>query len=190
MYFYRPNGVMLATWDDVLDFINNKYVNLTKNSIDPKHTFKDYQLKEGTTSVEETFTSLRKDIDALSKQLSAFLGSGFDKIHADLYVKMSEYEYEDELERLKDYLRKPEDIIKNDTFEDFLKNANPKKEIERDGRIMLEDIGKEYPRRFWYWKEEFGKLGVQYQKFRKELLGILEAQGISSEDFLKVLTSS
>lgn len=53
-YFYAQTGLYLVTWSDVLDYLDRKYVNLTKDSAVPEHIFKDHKLKEGTISIEET----------------------------------------------------------------------------------------------------------------------------------------
>lgn len=51
-YFYDQTDLYLVTWSDVLDYLNKKYVNLTKDSINPKHTFKASRLTERTISGE------------------------------------------------------------------------------------------------------------------------------------------
>jgi len=53
-YFYAQTGLCLVTWSDVLDYLNKKYVDLTKDSTVPEYTFKDILLPEGTFSIEET----------------------------------------------------------------------------------------------------------------------------------------
>jgi hypothetical protein len=53
-YFYANTGLQLVTWSEVLDYLNKKYVNLTREGAVPEYTFKDDKLKAGTISVEET----------------------------------------------------------------------------------------------------------------------------------------
>ncbi len=61
LYFYKETGLLLKTWSDVLDYLNNKYVNLTKDSVAPDYTFKDCKLEAGTISVEETINTINQD---------------------------------------------------------------------------------------------------------------------------------
>jgi len=188
-YFYKPHGLWLVTWDEILDFISNKYVNLTKNSLDLEHTFKDYKLKEETTSVEESLTALSNKIDSLSKQIVSVVGAETKKIHVDIYKKLSEYAFEEPLETLKDYLRKPSDIIQNEKLEDLLIKVNLKiePEIERKDTIRIVDSKPGHRRIFWRKKDEIDEMRVQYKKLRQEILKIIKARGISSEEFLKNL---
>jgi hypothetical protein len=53
-YFYKQTDLSLMTWSDVLNYLNKKYVNLTKDSAVPEFAFKDDKLKAGTISVQET----------------------------------------------------------------------------------------------------------------------------------------
>lgn len=57
MYFYKETGLVLKTWSDILDYLTNKYVKLTKDSVVPDYTFEDYRIQEGTISVEETINT-------------------------------------------------------------------------------------------------------------------------------------
>jgi hypothetical protein len=183
-YFYKPNGLWLVTWDEILDFLSNKYVNLTKNSVDLEHTFEDYKLKEETTSVEESLTALSDKIDSLTKQV---VDAKVEKIHVELYKRLSEYAFEEPLENLKDYLRKPSDIIQNEKIGDLLTKANLKIELEKNDTIRIVDSSSGFQRIFWLKKDELGEMEIQYRKLREELLKIIEARGISSEEFQKNL---
>ncbi len=60
-YFYAQTGLLLVTWSDVFDYLTNKYVNVTKDIVDPNYTFKDHKLEAGTISVEETINMINQD---------------------------------------------------------------------------------------------------------------------------------
>jgi hypothetical protein len=60
-YFYAKTGLYLKTWSDVLDYLNKRYVNLTKDSAVPEYTFKDSRLLKGTFSVEETIEPINHE---------------------------------------------------------------------------------------------------------------------------------
>jgi hypothetical protein len=51
-YFYQHIGLLLMTWNQVLDYLDKKYVNLTKDNAVPEYTFEADRLKAGTISVQ------------------------------------------------------------------------------------------------------------------------------------------
>jgi hypothetical protein len=53
-YFYKETDLWLYTWNDVLDYLNKKFVNLTKESVNPDFTFQDVKTKAGTISAIES----------------------------------------------------------------------------------------------------------------------------------------
>ena len=60
-YFYAQTGLCLVTWNDLLDYLSKKYVNLTKESAFPRYTFIDDKLKKGTISIEETIEPINHE---------------------------------------------------------------------------------------------------------------------------------
>jgi hypothetical protein len=53
-YFYKETDLWLFTWSDVLDYLNKKFINLTKESTSPEFAFPDTRINAGTISAQET----------------------------------------------------------------------------------------------------------------------------------------
>lgn len=51
-YFYNETGLCLYTWNDLLDYFNKKFINLTKESTNPNYAFTDLPSLNGTVSAQ------------------------------------------------------------------------------------------------------------------------------------------
>ncbi len=51
--FYDHAGIAIVTWSQVLNSINKKFIDITKNSVDQNHRFTINKMEAGTKSAEE-----------------------------------------------------------------------------------------------------------------------------------------